>query len=154
MSKEKFSLTKSKVSETKNSVSKSNSTYVAKSTSVQHKLFKVKPRNTSFRQPMNLIDTFLVNQKVEYVRKHENIRKYKTSQNFVNDRKLNNVRKSSNSQPPSHEAFKSITKFTPQKPNFPNPSITKPSKVSSTKGKSEVHSMNHWLEGQGKRFQS
>ena len=72
----------------------------------------------------------------------------------MNDRKLNNVRKSSNSQPPSQVAVKASTIWTPQKPNFPNPSITKPSKVSSTKGKSEVHSVNHWFEGQGKTFQT
>ena len=46
------------------------------------------------------------------------------------------------------------TKFSPKQPNFPNHSITKPTKVSYTKGKSDVNSINNWLEGQGKQFQT
>ena len=45
-------------------------------------------------------------------------------------------------------------KFSPKQPNFPNPSISKPTKVSYTKGKSDVSTINHWFEGKGKKYQS
>ena len=45
-------------------------------------------------------------------------------------------------------------KFSPKQPNFPNPSVSKPTKVSYTKGKSDVSTINHWFEGKGKKYQS
>ena len=45
-------------------------------------------------------------------------------------------------------------KFSPKQPNFPNPSDSKPTKVSYTKGKSDVYTINNWLEGQGKQYQN
>ena len=44
--------------------------------------------------------------------------------------------------------------FHPNNQIFPNPSITKPTKVSYTKGKSDVYTINNWLEGQGKQYQN
>ena len=63
----------------------------------------------------------------------------------MNVRRYDNVRKSTNSQ--------TNFKFTPQKPNFPNPSVHKATRVMNSKGTSEVKSINHWVEGQGKKFQ-
>ena len=45
-------------------------------------------------------------------------------------------------------------KFSPKQPNFPNPSVSKPTKVSYTKGKSDVSTINRWFEGKGRKYQS
>ena len=76
------------------------------------------------------------NQKLENIRKFENVRKPKNHQTFVKG------------------ISKTNSKFIPQKPNFPNPSAQKATKVSYTKGTSEVETMNHWLENNGKKYQS
>ena len=84
---------------------------------------------------MSVIDKFPINQKVEHIRKFDNIQKYEKSHQVVNDQKLNNVQKSMNSQQVPNKTFKSKVTFTPQKPNFPNPLITKPTKVSCSNEK-------------------
>lgn len=154
MSNEKPALTKSKVSSEKISVSKSKFPNSSKTKSFQKSIVTERQKDTSFHQPMSVIDKFPINQKVAHIRTFDNIRKYEKSHQVVNDQKLNNVRKSMNSQQISNKTFKSKVTLTPQKPNFPNSSITKPTKVSCSNEKSEIHSINNWLEGQGKRYQS
>ncbi|XP_052619531.1 uncharacterized protein LOC111895070 [Lactuca sativa] len=96
----------------------------------------------------------LKNKNVESIRKYDNIRKYETSHNFVNDHKFQNVGKSTNNSPILNDKTQTKTKFSPKQPKFPNHSITKPTKLSYTKGKSDVNSINTWLEGKGKQFQN
>ena len=67
MSKKECSLIQSKVLNEKHNVSKSNSKYNEKSTNFQKSLFTEKPRDTSFHQPVNVIETIPLNKKVEYV---------------------------------------------------------------------------------------
>ena len=53
-----------------------------------------------------------------------------------------------------NDKSKTSAKFTPQKPNFLNPSAHKATKVSYTKGSYGVETINHWLEEKGKKYQS
>ena len=103
---------------------------------------------------MKIFDKYAINKKVGSIRKYDNIRKYETSHNFVNDRKFQNVRTSTNNSPILNDKTQSKTKFSPKQPNFPNPSISKPTKVSYTKRKYDVYTINNWLEGKGKQYQN
>lgn len=62
--------------------------------------------------------------------------------------------KTANDQNFVNDKSNSSAKFTSQKPNFPNPSAHKATKVSYTKSSSEVQTINHWLERNGKQYQS
>ena len=90
----------------------------------------------------------------KFVRKFDNIRKFETSQKFVNNHKFHNVGKLTNNSSTLNVKTQAKPKFSPKQPNFPNPSISKPTKVSYTKGKFDVCTINSWLEGQGKQYQN
>ena len=90
----------------------------------------------------------------KFVQKYDNIRKFETSQKFVNDHKFHNVGKLTNNSSTLNVKTQAKPKFLPKQPKFPNSSISKPTKVLYTKGKSDVYTINNWLEGQGKQYQN
>ncbi|XP_023751078.1 uncharacterized protein LOC111899458 [Lactuca sativa] len=157
MKKKNPALSKSKVSSNSQKqkikkISNLNSPMISQTKTFQKTFFKRQSTNNSFHKPTNVIDKFPstkhksdINQKVENVRKVVNLQNFKTTHNLVNVRKSDNLRKSTHSQ--------TNVKFTPEKTNFPNPLVHKATKVSYSEGTLDVQSINHWFEGQGKKFQ-
>ena len=72
----------------------------------------------------------------------------------MNNQKFHNVSKFTNNSSSLNVTTQTKMKFSPKQPNFPNPSVSKPTKVSYTKGKSDVSTINHWLEGKGRQYQN
>ena len=97
--------------------------------------------SSSFNKQIKSVD------KVPYVRKYDNNRKFENSQKFANNQKFQNVGKFTNTSSTLKNSTQDKKKFSPKQPNFPNPSISKPNKVSYTKGKSDVSTINRWFEG-------
>ena len=85
--------------------------------------------------------------KSPYVRKYDNNRKFENSQKFANNQKFHNVGKFTNTSSSLKNSTQIKKKFSPKQPKFPNPSVLKPTKVSYTKGKSDVSTINRWFEG-------
>nr|KAJ0207989.1 hypothetical protein LSAT_V11C500266000 [Lactuca sativa] len=108
---------------------------------------RYKQKDTSFHNPINSVDKIPMQNNDKFVRKYNNNRKFETSQKFVNDQKFHNVGKLTNNSSTLNVKTQTKMKFSPKQPNFPNPSVSKPTKVSYTKGKSDVCTINRWLEG-------
>ena len=108
---------------------------------------KNKQIDSSFHKPINSVDKIPMNNNDKLVRKYDNNRKFENSQKFVNNQKFQNVGKFTNTSSSLKDSTQAKVKFSPKQPNFPNPSVSKPTKVSYTKGKSDVSTLNRWFEG-------